>query len=110
MGVIVLGDHEKIYHDGKIRLSLILEADEAIKGLVGVLEYGAEKYGRGDWLQGMNWSEVSDSALRHLMAFQAGEDIDEESGLLHVDLALSNLLFLAQFSRTHPELDDRSKA
>ena len=55
----------------------------------------------------MKWSNVINSLLRHINAFRAGEDFDKESGLLHLDHAMCNLVFLREFMRIYPQGDDR---
>lgn len=97
------------YNTGKAPLSMIMEAKEALSGCAGVLQFGAKKYGRGNWHKGLPPTEVCDSMLRHLSSYLSGEDADPESGCPHVDHILTNAIFLAQGFRTHPELDDRSK-
>lgn len=96
------------YNKGKPPLSYILEMPNAIKGVARVMEYGATKYDRGNWQKGLLYLGVIDSLLRHLTAFTNGEDMDAESGQLHIDLAATNALFLAEYVRTHPELDNRA--
>lgn len=97
------------HNSGKPKVSLILEAREAIEGLAEVMKFGAEKYERKNFMQGdgLPQTEILDSLLRHVMAYLAGEDIDEESGKPHVDLILANGLFLSQMAKTKPKSDDR---
>jgi len=97
------------HNAGKAPLSMVVEAREALTGCAGVLQFGAEKYARGNWHKGLLHTEICDSMLRHLSAYLGGEDKDPESNCLHVDHILTNALFLAQGVRKHPELDDRSK-
>ena len=49
------------------------------------------------------------AAMRHIMAFNDGEDKDPESGLSHLAHAACCIMFLLEFEKTHPELDDRYK-
>jgi len=93
------------YNGGKPDFSLIplvtLE-DEA-----SVWAYGKQKYAAWNWAKGMPWSAVLASAMRHLSKWQAGEDIDDESGLPHLAHAMCNLRMLTLYSKTYPEGDDR---
>ena len=75
--------------------------------LAKVLDLGAKKYGKGNWKNGFNWSRLYGAAQRHLHQWYSGETFDTESGLNHLSHALCNLVFLIEFSRSHPELDDR---
>ena len=96
-------------NSGKLPLSMVLEAKEAVQGCAGVLAFGASKYARGNWHKGLKHTEIADSLLRHLSKYLAGEDLDEETNLPHVDHVMCNAMFLAQMYRTRPDLDDRSE-
>jgi hypothetical protein len=95
------------FNDGKPDFSLIplctLE-DEA-----RVWMHGKQKYAPWNWAKGMEWSVPLACALRHLAAFQRGEDIDQESGLPHIAHAMCNLRMLTLYSKTFLEGDDRPK-
>lgn len=95
------------YNAGKVDLSLIplvtLE-DEA-----RVWMHGAKKYAKNNWMKGMDWDIPLACALRHLAAFQRGEDTDPESGLPHIAHAMCNLRMLTLYSKTYPEGDTRPK-
>jgi len=79
----------------------------ALEGVAQVLMYGAKKYKKGNWAKGMAWSIPFDCAMRHLAAWQAGEELDAESNCSHLDHALTNLIFLAAYRKLYPEGDDR---
>lgn len=49
-----------------------------------VLTFGAEKYDAHNWRGGLKQSRLIASALRHLLAYNDGEDNDPESGLPHL--------------------------
>lgn len=95
------------FDHGKAPLGLI--SSTALFALSRVLEYGATKYAPHNWRKGLVYSRLLDAALRHLWLFIGGEDTDPETGLYHVDHALCNLMFLCEFVRTRPDLDDRYK-
>lgn len=93
------------YNDGKADISLIplctLE-DEA-----RVWMYGKQKYAAWNWAKGMDWSVPLACAMRHIAAWQRGEELDAESGLPHLAHAMCNLRMLTLYSKTYPEGDDR---
>lgn len=80
-----------------------------LEGMVRVLMFGAKKYAPHNWRKGLHYSRVTNSLQRHLNAFNAGEDIDPETDLPHVDHILCNALFLKGMTVEHPEMDDRHR-
>jgi len=72
-----------------------------------VLGFGAAKYKPNNWRLGLSWSDTIASALRHIFAFAEGEDIDSESGQMHVDNAIAQLMFLSHYWHTRTGKDDR---
>ena len=73
---------------------------EALEGMVRVLEFGANKYQAYNFAsgKGLEYTRLISAALRHLMAFSRGEDLDPESGLPYIYHCQCNLLFLAYFT------------
>lgn len=80
-----------------------------LEQIASVLGYGAVKYGRNNWRYGMVWSRMYASALRHLTAWNDGQDKDPETGFSHLAHAACCLLFLLQYEKDCPDLDDRFK-
>ena len=93
------------YNDGKPDLSLIPLWTLAGEALVWA--HGKKKYSAWNWSKGMPWSVPLACALRHLMAWQNGEDIDPESGQSHLDHVACNIRMLKLYSVNYPEGDDR---
>lgn len=92
---------------GKLPVGLI--STTALRKLAAVLQFGAQKYAAHNWRKGIEWQRTIDAALRHLMAYNNGEDIDPESGLSHAAHAMCNLMFLLEWEETHRDLDNRYK-
>lgn len=93
------------YDSGKPPLSLI--SRRANEEEAKVLAFGANKYARWNWANGIAWSRILDAALRHIGAFADGENFDAETGLSHLAHARCCLGFLLDYEKEHPELDDR---
>lgn len=91
------------------KLPLNLLSTEAMNQTAAVLKFGAQKYAEHNWRGGFKWSRPLAAAMRHLTAFNDGEDKDPESGLSHLAHAACCIMFLLEFEKTHPELDDRYK-
>jgi hypothetical protein len=70
---------------------------------------GAKKYAERNWEKGLPWSNPFNSARRHMDKWLDGEDIDPDpvTQAHHLIAAIWNLVALVEFSKTHPELDDR---
>jgi hypothetical protein len=93
------------FNGGKPDMSLIplcTMEDEA-----RVWMYGKNKYAAWNWAKGMPWSVPLACLLRHLGAWQRGEEVDLESGLPHLAHAMCNLRMLTLYAKTYPEGDDR---
>ena len=95
-----------VKHDSeKPRMDLL--STKALIQVAKVMGMGAKKYGDSNWRGGLAWSRVIGAALRHLTAFNDGENIDPESGLSHIAHLSCCAMFLLEYIETHPELDDR---
>ena len=73
--------------------------------------YGSVKYAENNWRKGLPLSRWTGAALRHLNAFQSGEEIDLESGIHHLIMVCFNCM--AMYEQQHEEkmikFDDRIK-
>lgn len=98
-------DEGSHFDSNKVRLDLVPE--EFVWGAGRGLTYGAFKYGENNFKKGIKWSKLIGSAKRHLGRFCGREEIDAESGLLHIDLLLSSLAMLRWMVANRPDLDDR---
>lgn len=70
---------------------------EILLEIGSIYSFGEQKYGRDNWKKGMAWHRVYGSALRHIFKFWRGIDIDDESGLHHLDHAIWNLITLRYY-------------
>jgi len=91
------------------KLPVNLLSSEALLQTAAVMKFGADKYNEHNWRAGFAWSRPLAAAMRHIMAFNDGEDKDPESGLSHLAHAACCIMFLLEFEKTHRELDDRYK-
>jgi hypothetical protein len=92
---------------GKPRTDLL--PPDALLGTAAVFEYGSKKYSANNWRKGILISRLTGALLRHIFAFMAGQDIDPESGLPHLDHALCSLMMLRSTWATRKDMDDRWK-
>ena len=90
----------------KNRLELV--PPEAIEAMGRVLTYGASKYADRNWSKGIPYMTTYASAMRHMLSWSKGIDVDEESGQLHIEMALTNLaMMVTQVVLERDDLDDR---
>jgi len=94
------------FNTGKTRHDLV--PSYAQEQYARVLTKGSEKYAERNWERGMAWSKPIASLERHLQAFKRGEDLDPETGVLHVAHIMCNAAFLTEYYKTYPEGDDRT--
>lgn len=89
----VIGDFLKFDGD-KPRLALV--PPSLILGVAKVLTYGAKKYKANNWRKTPDVERYISAAERHLMAWKAGEELDPESGLHHLEHLACNVAFLIE--------------
>lgn len=92
------------HNKGKIQTR---EVDpDFILGIGEVLTKSREKYDAFNWQKDTPFSVPYESLMRHLMAFQKGEEIDSESGCHHLLHVATNVMFL-YYHRNNIKMDDR---
>lgn len=101
------GKKNAIGDTNKPRLSLIPK--EALWSMGRALSHGEIKYGTHNWREGIKISYLLDAALRHIIQFNDGEDIDKDSNNHHLGNAMADLAMALELLHTNPELDDRHK-
>lgn len=91
---------------GKLRVDLV--PHEMITSLAQGLTKGAKKYYERNWERGFPHMSVYGSTMRHLLKWLEGQDIDEDTGVRHIELAFLNLgMIVTQTIRDRKDLDDR---
>jgi hypothetical protein len=80
---------------------------EALNEVAQVFTFGAKKYGADNWRAGLSYRRLLSATMRHVNAYNSGEDIDSESGLSHTAHAVANLLMLCEYSLLDLGEDDR---
>lgn len=81
----------------------------ALEEIAQVLEFGRRKHAAHNWRGGLPMSRLMAAAMRHLMAYNDGEDFDPESGLSHLAHAGCCVMFALRMEKDRPDMDDRYK-
>lgn len=95
----------KKYDDLKPDLSLI--PTDALWGMAEALTYGAKKYSKHNFREGINYSRLVAACMRHLTVWNEGKEFDDESKLNHIDHAMASLAMLKYMMVNKKEFDDR---
>lgn len=104
---VMFGDYQsKRYNSGKVQTREI--DPNFILGIGEVLTKSREKYDHFNWCKPTKLSTPYESMMRHIMAFQSGEDFDKETQSHHLLHAATNLMFMYYHITNNPEdSDDR---
>lgn len=95
---------------GQSKPQLHLIPAAALPVVARVMELGARKYGPYNWREKpIAHTAYISAAMRHLLAFLNGEDLDPESGQSHIAHAAAGLLILEDAMRVETAKDDRPK-
>lgn len=85
------------YNEGKAQIHMVPK--ELIEEVAKVLMFGATKYAKDNWKKGLSYEGCYDSCMRHLLAFNSGEEFDKESNLPHLAHAACNIAFMLYFKK-----------
>ena len=66
------------------KIPIDLLSPDFIIGISKILQFGAVKYEPYNWAKGIKYSRVFAALQRHLWAFWAGEELDDETGMPHL--------------------------
>ena len=81
------------FDGGKLQYGLL--PPSALKDVVQVLTFGAEKYEPDNWKRVPDANRrYFDAAMRHLWAYKVGEIYDSETGVSHLAHAACCILFM----------------
>ncbi len=82
---------------------------EALEEMAKAFQWGEKKYGRYNYRSGMDWHRLIAATLRHITAFNEGEDLDSESGYNHLGHALASISMLLVYVKNDLGKDTRYK-
>jgi hypothetical protein len=91
----------------KVDLSLLTRA--SMEAEATALMFGAKKYHRHNFRKGFENHRLIAAAMRHIVAFNDGEDLDPESGLCHLNHAKACLGMLITNIADGKSIDTRFK-
>ena len=83
VAILAAEKKEGIKHD-QAKPDLSLLPAEFLVATAQAFMHGEAKYGRYNYRNGMDWHRILASALRHLVAWNEGQDLDPESGYNHL--------------------------
>lgn len=96
--------------DDSSKPDLSLFSTRWLLGVGQVLTFGKRKYAAHNWRRGIQISRLMAAALRHILAFNDGQDLDPETGCSHLDHASCCLMFARELIETkRKQVDDRYK-
>ena len=96
---------------GAKKTPLHLLPASALRPIAEALRYGAQRYGLWNWRKTKVCATTYHGALlRHITAWGSGEDLDPDSGLPHLGLAMANLCIILDAGDQGTLVDDRPKS
>jgi hypothetical protein len=106
------GDEMRFKKNDMGKLEWEMMPEEALEEVMKVLQFGANKYGKWNWLDNANEAEytrIMNAIERHFKKFKKGQDLDEESSLPELAHVIVNCLFILQYQCLDVGIDNRRK-
>lgn len=109
----LVSDKEMLFKEGhkddaeKPDLSLLPR--EFLEEVAKAFMHGEKKYGRYNYRNGMDWHRIIAASIRHISAFNEGENTDSESGLNHLGHAGACIAMLVVYFNNKLGTDTRYK-
>lgn len=85
----------KKYDSNKLEWDLL--PIDALTVIIRVFMFGASKYGKRNWENGMAFSRLYNAAIRHMTKWYAGETVDPETGLNHLAHSIVSLMMILAY-------------
>jgi hypothetical protein len=88
----------KKFDNGKPKLTFPLAMVATLSAVANVMEHGAEKYSRDNWMlaEGDDIDRYLDAAMRHLTSHISGDIIDADSGNPHLHNGITSLMMYCE--------------
>jgi hypothetical protein len=93
------------FSKGKPKMCLIPE--EALFGAATVFTDAEQTHGSYNYRYGLYWTDILDALTRHVLKFQAGIELDEDSGRPNTWHILANAMMLEYLRVHHTDKDNR---
>jgi hypothetical protein len=106
---VFLMEESKGQKNDREKPDLSLIPMDALWEMARAFTYGAHKYGRHNYREGIEISRLLAASMRHITQFNEGEDYDEESKALHLGNAMAGLAMAIYMYKNKPEMDNRYK-
>lgn len=85
----------KKYDSNKLEWDLL--PIDALTVIIRVFMFGASKYGKRNWENGMAFSRLYNAAARHMTKWYAGETVDPETGINHLAHSIVSLMMILAY-------------
>lgn len=94
---------------GKVQMELL--SPKALEEIAEILTFGAKKYAPWNYLkgEGLSYSRVYGSLIRHMTSWYKGEELDEETQKSHLAHAGCCIMMLIDLKNKENSIDDRPK-